>query len=255
MATYLASDGLTLHYTEVGEQGPAGRVVLALHGFTVDGRINFVRSGMLDALVGAGHRVVLPDARGHGSSDKPTDPERYSRMQMTDDVRALVDHLGLESYSLVGYSMGGQAAMRLGATDPRADRVVLIGLGKNGVDDDPDGSWRARRHRMIAAFEAGPADTDADADPGLDGFPVRRRVDGAPFAAILRARDVQVVEPVPPIPVPVLMVVGTDDREAGDPTPLASMLDAELVRVPTDHFKVLAHPDAQRAVVDFLAVD
>ncbi len=160
MATYLGSDGLTLHYTEHGEQAPAGRVVLALHGFTVDGRINFVRSGLLDALLGAGHRVVLPDARGHGGSDKPTDPARYGRTQMRDDVRALADHLGLGSYSLVGYSMGGQAAMRLAADDPRVERTVLIGLGKNGVDDDPDGSWRARRHRMIAAFEAEP---DADA--------------------------------------------------------------------------------------------
>jgi hypothetical protein len=55
--------------------------------------------------------------------------------------------------------------------------------------------------------------------------------------------------------VPVLMVVGTDDSEARDPTPLASMLGAELVRVPTDHFKVTAHPETHRAIIDFLGVD
>ena len=92
--------------------------------------------------------------------------------------------------------------MRLAADDPRVERVVLVGLGENGVDDDADGSWRARRLRMIAAFDAGPdTDPDAEPDPGLDGFPVRKRIDGAPFAAILRARDVQPVEPVPPVPV------------------------------------------------------
>jgi pimeloyl-ACP methyl ester carboxylesterase len=252
MATYLASDGLTLHYTEHGEHTRHGRVVLALHGFTVDSRINFVRSGLLDALLRAGHRVVLPDARGHGGSDKPTDPARYTRAQMRDDVRALADHLGLESYSLVGYSMGGQSAMRLAATDPRVERAVLIGLGHNGVDDDVDDSWRARRHRMIAVFEADPGTDHGDA---LEGFPVSRRIDRAPFAAILRARDVQEAEPVPTMRVPVLMVVGTDDSEARDPTPLASMLGAELVRVPTDHFKVTAHPETHRAIIDFLGVD
>jgi pimeloyl-ACP methyl ester carboxylesterase len=252
MATYTASDGISLHYVDHAPDptDAPGRVLVALHGFGTDSRINFVRSGLLDSLLAAGHRVVMPDARGHGSSDKPSDPARYSRAQMRDDVRALVDHLGLESYSLVGYSMGGQSAMRLAAADPRAKRVVLIGLGENGIDDDPDGSGHVRRIGMIAALEGHPGTDD---EQGLAGFPVGRRVERAPLAAILRARDEQAVEPIPEVPVPVLMVVGTDDREAGDPTPLASMLDAELVRVPTDHFKATAHPETHRAVVEFFA--
>jgi pimeloyl-ACP methyl ester carboxylesterase len=252
MATYLASDGLTLHFTEHGEPAATGRVLVALHGFGANSHINFVRSGLLDSLLAAGHRVVMPDARGHGGSDKPADPARYSRAQMRDDVRVLVDHLGLGSYSLVGYSMGGQSAMRLSAADPRVERVVLIGLGENGVDDDHDGSWHERRIRMIAALEGHPGTDD---EQGLAGFPVGRRIERAPLAAILRARDAQLAEPVPAIPVPVLMVVGTDDAEAADPTPLASLLDAELVRVPTDHFKATAHPETHRAVVEFLTAD
>ena len=49
--------------------------MILLHGFAADTNINWVRSGVLDALVDEGFRAVALDARGHGLSEKPHDPE------------------------------------------------------------------------------------------------------------------------------------------------------------------------------------
>jgi pimeloyl-ACP methyl ester carboxylesterase len=59
--------------------------------------------------------------------------------------------------------------------------------------------------------------------------------------------------PLDGVDVPVLLVVGDDDENAGDPAPLAARLDAQLVRVPGDHFSANSRPELHRALTEFLA--
>jgi pimeloyl-ACP methyl ester carboxylesterase len=98
MPDFESFDGLRLSYLDDGD----GRTVVLLHGFAADTNVNYVRSGILDLLLDEGYRVVTLDARGHGLSSKPTDPEAYADDAMKRDVVALFDHLGLEDVLLVG---------------------------------------------------------------------------------------------------------------------------------------------------------
>ena len=106
MAEFKSFDGVRIHFDDVGEGPP----VLLLHGFASDTTVNWIVPGVRDALAAAGFRVISPDARGHGRSEKPHAPESYADDAMRRDVSALSDYLGLERVDAVGYSMGAVTA-------------------------------------------------------------------------------------------------------------------------------------------------
>ena len=107
MERFASFDGTTIAYRDEG----AGRPVLLLHGFAADQHANWTQPHVVDALVDAGHRVLAPDARGHGASEKPTDPARYADDAMVRDARALLDHVGVDAVDVVGYSMGALVSL------------------------------------------------------------------------------------------------------------------------------------------------
>src|SRR4051812_50107457 len=78
LETVRSFDGSRIAYAVQGS-GPA---VLLLHGFAADHVLNWARPGVIDALTGSGRRVIATDARGHGASDKPHDPDRYGGSAM-----------------------------------------------------------------------------------------------------------------------------------------------------------------------------
>ncbi|NUU25199.1 MAG: alpha/beta hydrolase [Streptomycetaceae bacterium] len=90
------SDTLPLYYEDHG----AGRPVVLLHGWTMNSTF---WSGNIPVL-GAEHRVVAPDFRGHGRSGKT--PDGHSLAQYARDVHELLGELGLQDATLVGWSMG-----------------------------------------------------------------------------------------------------------------------------------------------------
>ncbi|MET0803861.1 MAG: alpha/beta fold hydrolase, partial [Acidimicrobiales bacterium] len=112
-----------------GERGP----VVLHHGFEADGRQNWVRPGLAAKLLDLGFGLVVVDARGHGRSDKSYDPADYGEPVMARDVSALADHLGLESWMQVGYSMGGIVSLFVAIEDPRVTRLVVGGIGAGVV--------------------------------------------------------------------------------------------------------------------------
>jgi pimeloyl-ACP methyl ester carboxylesterase len=268
MASFASFDGVTLSYQDEGR----GRAVILLHGFAADTNINWVRSGVLDALVDEGFRAVALDARGHGLSEKPHDPESYAGDAMTRDARALLDHLGLDRTHVAGYSMGASTALALAATEPRVQRVVAVGGG---------GATLARRtspgETGAGGFGAGGFGAGGFGAEGLgaemvDGLlaedpstvtdPLARqfrtladsvRADREALAAYSRARRDDAGVDFASISVPVLVVAGTDDELAGDPAELAARIPgATSATVPGDHFTSLSHPQLQRAVLGFL---
>src|SRR5688572_29682262 len=121
VAEFASFDGTSIHYVVEGD----GPVVVMLHGFGSDAEGNWIRTGVAGAVASAGHRVILPDARGHGRSDKPHDESVYRPPAMARDVSALLDHLGQERVDLVGYSMGSTTAITAAALDDRIGKLVL----------------------------------------------------------------------------------------------------------------------------------
>src|SRR4051794_9095071 len=104
MKRLISFDGTPLAY-RVWDGGSGLPPVVLHHGFVVDTEINWVVTGVVDALRAAGRTVVGLDARGHGASGKPHDPSRYGEENMARDLGLLLDALGAPEVHLVGYSM------------------------------------------------------------------------------------------------------------------------------------------------------
>ena len=70
-----ASDGVRLARHEMGE----GRPAVLVHGLFSDANTNWIKFGHAERLAAKGFRVIMPDLRAHGLSDKPHEPEAYPR--------------------------------------------------------------------------------------------------------------------------------------------------------------------------------
>jgi pimeloyl-ACP methyl ester carboxylesterase len=105
-----------LHYTERGSGPP----LLLVHGLMVTGEM----FEPILASLAARHRVVVPDLRGHGHSRALGPP--YTVAQLAADLARLLDHLGIASAAVLGYSQGGAVAQQLAVDHPaRCSRLVL----------------------------------------------------------------------------------------------------------------------------------
>lgn len=116
---------VTLAVTEAGpDDGPP---VLLLHGFPDSRRL---WRHQVAALAGAGHRVVAPDLRGYGDSDRPSDVSAYRLRHLVADVTGLLDALGLDRVAVVGHDWGAVLAWAYVAAEPdRVDRLVAVSVG------------------------------------------------------------------------------------------------------------------------------
>ncbi|MDC0709472.1 alpha/beta hydrolase [Stigmatella sp. ncwal1] len=111
--------GLGMHYTLLGEGPP----LVLLHGFTGTGA-DWDHVFDLDAL-GRQYRLVIPDLRGHGWSDNPS--EDFTTRQCAVDVLSLLDSLELERFRAIGMSLGGNTLLHVATRAPgRVERMVLV---------------------------------------------------------------------------------------------------------------------------------
>src|SRR5215831_18750679 len=93
------SDDAEIAYLDAG--AAAGAPIVLVHGFASTKETNWVTPGWVDTLTRAGRRAIALDNRGHGESTKLYDPARYHTAVMAEDVRALMDHLGLDRADLI----------------------------------------------------------------------------------------------------------------------------------------------------------
>ena len=138
----------------IDEGARAARPVLLVHGFGSTHAVNWVGTGWVSTLIGAGYRVIAFDNRGHGASTKLYDPADYATSLMAADAAALLDHLGIAEAGLIGYSMGARITAVLALSRPRLVRsLVLGGLGIHLVDGGglPSSIASAPRRRETCA--------------------------------------------------------------------------------------------------------
>ncbi len=107
--------------THIAEQG-VGELVLLLHGFP---ETSYSWRHQFDELAGAGYRVVAPDLRGFGRTERPADVGRYTMLELVGDVVALIDALGERQAVVVGHDMGAVLAWYTALLRP--DRVRAVG--------------------------------------------------------------------------------------------------------------------------------
>lgn len=116
-------NGIGICYEISGEGTP----VVLLHGFPDSGRL---WRNQVPALTGAGFRVVVPDLRGYGGSDKPAGVESYRMSALAADVSGLLDHLGIGRAHVVGHDWGAALAWVLATARPdRVDHLAVLSVG------------------------------------------------------------------------------------------------------------------------------
>lgn len=130
--------GLRMHYRESGE----GRLVLLLHGWPQD---SFCWR-KLAPLLADEFRVVCPDLRGYGLTDKPKGG--YDKRTMAADIRSLVDHLGAQTVALVGHDRGARVAHRFALDHPETvDHLAVLDVAptletfRHGSPETARGYW------------------------------------------------------------------------------------------------------------------
>ncbi len=242
---FTARDGTRLAWREMGE----GRPLVLIHGYFSNAFVNWIRYGHARIIADAGFRVIMPDLRGHGDSDKPHDPACYQPDVLAGDGFDLIAHLGLTDYDLAGYSLGGRTSVRMLAKGATPRRAVLSGMGLDGILDT-QGRGGYFRHVLtnLGSFERGSSEWMTEA--------FLKTTDGDPKALLL-ILDTFVDtsrEELAAIDLPVLVVTGEDDDDNGSGEALAEALpDARFESVPGNHMSAVTKPELGRAIAHFLA--
>lgn len=250
-------NGTRIHYVARGSGPP----VLLVHGFAVTADFNWGPSGLLDSLAGR-YRVIAPDLRGHGASEKPRDPGSYG-VEFVEDLLALLDHLAIPRAHVAGYSMGSAIALHLAVRHPdRVASLMLGGMGWRPAEAGPPPIVLAWLPRLDRAALGEMTVAEALSPPGGQGWDAATRAmldrnDATALAAVLRGgAGLAVAEAeLRAATVPAVAVLGSDDelvRE--DVARLAGVLPGlEVIQIPgRDHFSVAGDPRFARAILRFL---
>ncbi len=229
----------------------AGEPIVLVHGFASTKEVNWVNPGWVETLTGAGRRAIALDNRGHGASSKLYEPSAYHSATMTEDVRALLDHLSIERADVMGYSMGARIAALLAVNHPeRVRSVVLGGLGIRLV------KGVGLSETIADALEARSlADVSDPTDRSFRSFAEQTKSDLKALAACMRgSRQTLSREQVAGIRVPVLVAVGTEDKVAGSAQELAALIPgACALDIPNrDHMLTVGDKVFKAGVLDFL---
>jgi len=231
MPQLTTDDGVRLHYEEAG----AGTPIVFVHEFAGDHRSwepqirHFARR----------YRCIAYNARGYAPSDVPEDVERYSQARARDDIRAVMDALGIDRAHVVGNSMGAFATLHFGLAYPgRALSLVTAGCGYGAQPEGRAAFQQSARELAALMLEKGMAHAAATYGHSPARLQLRAK-DPRGFAAFLagfaehpalgsantmlgyQARrpslyDLQ--EPLAALTVPLLVVAGDEDEAVLEPS-------------------------------------
>lgn len=258
-----SDDGVRIHYSVFGPRD--GTPVVLIQGLGADSTL----WGLQRVALMRRFRVVAPDNRGVGRSDKPSGS--YSIDQMAADVLAAMDHAGIESAHIVGASMGGIIAQLIAVQ--HADRVRSLVLSCTACHHH---RWRIDllRQWKATALDSGMRAMTNEAARWMIGPRSFRRISPAVgllgplafsspvagFAAQVDAivnMDDRIASRLSDIDVPVLVVVGTQDiltPRADAETLVESIPTAELCLISgAAHGLMIEHAlTFNRVLIEFL---
>lgn len=252
--TVVDNNGTDIYY-EVAGSGPP---LVLQHGRLGSGR--FWREHGYVAALEADRTLILIDARGHGYSAKPHDPDAYHPRDVASDVVAVIDDLGIETTDYFGYSMGGRIGFITAAYfGDRLNALIAGGAGPYGP-----ATSREAELRLAETLDAG-LETYLDSmdqmlnrvTPGPDRAQLLGN-DGRALAALARATAdwSDVADLVAATAIPIQLFGGS-----ADPIwPLISKANGQLPASELRCFDGLGHGEELRkphlvlpVVIDFLA--
>jgi pimeloyl-ACP methyl ester carboxylesterase len=233
------NDGVAIHYRIEGSGSP----LILQHGFT-DSSETLYELGYVDALK-TKHRIILPDTRGHGLSDKPHDTKAYTPASFASDIVAVLNDAGVQKTAYWGYSQGGWIAFALARyAMERITGFVIGGAAGAGSayptetgQDDP----------LIALLQRGAGETASLFGEWLTPA-IERRLRANDAAALIASRRQRLVtegySDIRKIAVPTLLYAGSADPIHGAARQSASQIPgATFISLPgLDHVAAMCQP-------------
>jgi pimeloyl-ACP methyl ester carboxylesterase len=213
-------DGIAIHYETHGD----GPTLLLTHGYSSTSQM---WRAQIEPLA-AHHKLVLWDMRGHGQSDYPEDPAAYSETATVGDMAAILDAVGAERAIVGGLSLGGYMSLAFYRAYPeRVQALLIIDTGPGFKKDDARDAWNARARATAERFDREGLEVLKSASAERSGV-THRNARGLAHAArgMLAQRDARVIELLPQIKVPSLVIVGADD------TPFLAASDYMAAKIP-----------------------
>lgn len=229
----LPRDGVNIYF-EVHGSGPA---VLLTHGYSATSQM---WSGQIESLA-ADHTLITWDMRGHGRSDSPADPEAYSAELTVADMAALLDHADAQSAIVGGLSLGGYMSLAFHLTHPERVRALLIiDTGPGFKNEEARTGWNTYANSFADGFAERGLDQLADRSVE-QATATHRDPNGLVPAArhMLTQQHADVIESLPSIGVPSLVLVGANDE------PFLNATDYMAAKIPGASKVVM--PDAGHA--------
>lgn len=221
-------DGVTLYYETHGS-GPA---LLLTHGFSATSQM---WQPQIDALA-RDHTLILWDMRGHGQSTAPADDTQFTEAATTADMTALLQHLGFERAVIGGLSLGGYMSLAFYADHPEMVKALLIiDTGPGFKRDAAREAWNRQAHETGDTIDREGAAALAGGSAERAGSQ-HRDIGAVARAArnLLTQHSPRVIESLPQIAVPTLVVVGAEDE------PFLAATDYMAGKI----------PDARKCVID-----
>ncbi|MGB0619359.1 MAG: alpha/beta fold hydrolase [Myxococcota bacterium] len=272
MSFLTTSEGNTLYYEHHRPEGEAKATIVISCAFCTTHE-NW--RGQVEALVGAGHPVVLWDHRGHGQSPAPENDGKWSLDNVMTDLGAIADATTPEApFVATGHSFGGLASLHFTSRFPeRVRALVLVGSGPGFKNPEAAEGWAQQVERTANFLETRGFEDFVNGRAGTTCIGSKPELPAAQAAAkAILAQSVpgiarfgrEISATIPPvideladISVPALVLVGEDDkpyRRAGE-VMSAKLANARHVVVPgAGHIVNIEQPAAfEREVRAFLA--
>jgi pimeloyl-ACP methyl ester carboxylesterase len=202
---FLNRDGVRIYFEQRGE-GPA---VLLTHGYGASARM---WRGQMEALSNR-YRIIAWDMRGHDRSDYPENPALYSHEATVADMAAILDACGAQKAVIGGLSLGGFMTLAFNLALPeRVSALMVFDCGPGYKKDVPRAEWNRTAIEIARAFESdglAALSTSAEAQVAQ-----HRNAQGLAHAArgILTQKDSGVIDSLPSIHVPTLVLSGAEDQ-------------------------------------------
>lgn len=242
---WTASDGVELAFHELGE----GRPVILLHGLFSDARTNWIKFGSAERIAAAGFRVIMPDLRAHGNSGKPHDPANYPHGVLARDLRELIAHLGLDSFDLGGFSLGGRTVVEAVGEGLRPCKAVLGGMGIEGLR-----GWLRRKQFFLDAIDQFGSASRGDPHWLSIQFMKTMKIDLQAASLLLNAFVDAKEDWLQAFTMPTLVICGSEDQDNGSGAKLAETLpDAVYEEVPGTHMSSVTKAELGEKIAAFLA--
>lgn len=140
-------EGVFYHYVWLNQFDRKKKTLVCLHGFT---GTNATFKECFSSFTA--YNILAIDLLGHGQSDSPDQVKRYEIESIAQDITALLTLLGLDSFALLGYSMGGRVAIALALLNSWRCEALIIEGGSPGIKSEQKRAERQKRDTRLATW-------------------------------------------------------------------------------------------------------